>query len=175
MSTVSKKLTYRSKRANHVQKFWLCKTSEPCLIFQVETFWFVKKRKANRSDDFPLNKLHNKNPTHVKIVGHTSEFLFGIYWWTWKTTIHKKKLLKWVNKKCKNFNIFSIVFKKKKKRKTPGDIIILHLCTKNLDDIIYSSWDIGCDRLKLVIMGLFCPFTFLKTKKLEISFYTSVP
>ena len=26
-----------------------------------------------------------KNHTHVKKVGHTSEFLFGIYWWTWKT------------------------------------------------------------------------------------------
>ena len=29
-----------------------------------------------------------KNQTHVK-VRHTSEFLFGIYWWTWKTTIKK--------------------------------------------------------------------------------------
>ena len=28
-----------------------------------------------------------KNNKHVKKVGHTSEFLFGIYWWTWKTTI----------------------------------------------------------------------------------------
>ena len=28
---------------------------------------------------------YNKNHTHVKKVGHTSEFLFGIYWWTWKT------------------------------------------------------------------------------------------
>ena len=39
----------------------------------------------------------------------------------------------------------------------PGDIIILHLCTKNRDDIIYSPWDIECDRLKLVIMGYFLP------------------
>ena len=42
----------------------------------------------------------------------------------------------WANKKCKNFNIYNVIFKKK--RKTPGDII-LHLSTKNLDDIIYSS------------------------------------
>ena len=53
--------------------------------------------------------------------------------------------------------------------------------------MIYSSWDIECDRLKLVIMGHFLPFTTspLKTWKirkkkkskqlLEISlFYTSV-
>ena len=29
-----------------------------------------------------------KNHTHVKKVAHTSEFLFGIWWWTWKTTIY---------------------------------------------------------------------------------------
>ena len=48
-----------------------------------------------------------------------------------------KKLLKWANKKqCKNFNIYNVAFKK---WKTPGDIIILQLCTKNRDDMIYSS------------------------------------
>ena len=26
---------------------------------------------------------------HVKKVGHTSEFLFGNYWWTLKTIIEK--------------------------------------------------------------------------------------
>ena len=78
-------------------------------------------------------------------------------------------------------------FLKKKKKKTPGDIIILHLCTKDLDDIIYSSWDIECDRLKLVILGHFFSFypPLVKTQKIkilkkwkkfqEISLYTSVP
>ena len=46
----------------------------------------------------------------------------------------------------------------KKYRKRLGDIIILHMCTKHLDDKIYSSWDIECDRLKLAIMGHFLPF-----------------
>ena len=52
--------------------------------------------------------------------------------------------------------------------------------------MIYSSWDIKCERLKLVIMDHFCPFTLRKTPKnqnfenmkkmLEISsFYKSVP
>ena len=50
-----------------------------------------------------------------------------------------KKLLKWANKKCKNFNIYNIVFKKKKERKTPEYVTILHLCNKNLGDMIYSS------------------------------------
>ena len=31
--------------------------------------------------------------------------------------------------------------------------------------MIYSYWDIECDRLKLVVMGPFFPFTTLKTKK----------
>ena len=30
-----------------------------------------------------------KNHTHVKKVGHTSEFPFCLYQWTWKTTIKK--------------------------------------------------------------------------------------
>ena len=45
--------------------------------------------------------------------------------------------------------------------------MILHLCTKNLN-MIYSSWGIGRDRLKLVILGHFCCFIPLKTKKIEI-------
>ena len=52
--------------------------------------------------------------------------------------------------------------------------------------MIYISWDIECDRLKLVIMGHFLPFYPLKTQKIKIlkkwkklreisSFYTCVP
>ena len=72
-----------------------------------------------------------------------------------------------------------------KTKKTPT-YIILYLCTKNHDDMIYSSWDIECDRLKLVIMGHFLDFhplknpknqNFEKTKKMhEIpSLYTCIP
>ena len=50
-----------------------------------------------------------------------------------------------------------MIFLNKKYGKTSGDII-LHLCTKNLDHMIYSSWDIECDRLKLVFMGHFLLF-----------------
>ena len=35
-----------------------------------------------------------------------------------------KKLLKWANKKQNNFNIYNAAFKEKRKRKTPGDIVI---------------------------------------------------
>ena len=49
-----------------------------------------------------------------------------------------------------------LYFKKIIKKNTWN--IILHLCTKNLDDMIYSFWNIKCDRPKLVIMGHFLPF-----------------
>ena len=35
---------------------------------------------------------------------------------------------------------------------------ILHLCTKNLDDMIYSTGDIERGRLKMEILGHFLPF-----------------
>ena len=31
-----------------------------------------------------------KKITNVKKVGHTQKFMFGIYWWTWKTTSNIK-------------------------------------------------------------------------------------
>ena len=65
-----------------------------------------------------------------------------------------KKLLKWVNKEQNNFNVYNVAFKEK----APGDRIILNLCTKNLNDLIYSYWDTEHDRLKLVILGHFLPF-----------------
>ena len=39
-------------------------------------------------------------------------------------------------------------------------ILLFYTCIiiLNLDDMIYSSWDIECDGLKLVIMGHFLPF-----------------
>ena len=33
-----------------------------------------------------------------------------------------------------------------KLKKIPGDIIILHSCTKNYDQMMYGSWDTLCDR-----------------------------
>ena len=34
----------------------------------------------------------------------------------------------------------------KKMKKTHGDIIISHKCTKNHDHMLYYSWDMACDR-----------------------------
>ena len=32
-----------------------------------------------------------------------------------------------------------------KKKKTPEDIIILHMCTKSYDHLMYGSWDMFRD------------------------------
>ena len=90
-----------------------------------------------------------------------------------------KKLLKWTNIKCKNFT-YNVAFKKKR-RKTPGDIMI------QISMISSSSWDTEQNKLKLVILGHFLPFhppkkppkikVFNKMKKVAdiSSFYKCAP
>ena len=115
-----------------------------------------------------------KNHTHVKKVGHTSEFLFGIYWWTWKTTIYLRNC--W-SRPIKNVSIFLPFYPPnnpenqnfEKLKKASGDVIILHMCTKNDDHIIYASWDMECDRNKfLSFWASFCSFTPLLAPKIKV-------
>ena len=69
----------------------------------------------------------------------------------------------------------------------PGDIIILHKCTINVNHMMHDSWDMKCNRqIFLSFWAIFCPFTTITTqtiktltnwkKRLDISsFYTGVP
>ena len=101
--------------------------------------------KSSKKTNICLQKPHTcEDGTHLRISA-------------WHLLINFEKLdnLKtWSYKNVRTLT-FTMLYFFKKHRKTPGDIIILHLCTKHLDDMIYSSWDIECDRLKLVIMGHF--------------------
>ena len=102
--------------------------------------WSYFKKLIN---SIPAMNLHQDQYLHlVKKVGHISEFLFGIYWWTWKTT--NIKLLKCANRRCnkKKCNIYNFVFKKNKEKDL--EISLFYIFAPNLDDMIYSSWDIGC-------------------------------
>ena len=46
-----------------------------------------------------------------------------------------------------------------KTKKAPGDIIILHMCTKNYDQMTYNSWDMVHDRCNYVrSWAIFCSF-----------------
>ena len=75
----------------------------------------------------------------------------------------------------------------KKMKKLPGDIIILHKCTKNHDHMLYCSWDMVHDKSNCYFSfwAIFCPFTPLTAQKIKIlkkwnkkmkvwSFYTCV-
>ena len=55
-----------------------------------------------------------------------------------------------------------------KLKKTHGDIIILHKCTKNHDHMLYCSSDMACNRCNCYFSfwATFCPFTSLTAQKL---------
>ena len=51
----------------------------------------------------------------------------------------------------------------------PADVIILDMCTKNHNHMIYASSNMKCNRKNLlVIFGHFFPFTPLTTQKIKI-------
>ena len=56
--------------------------------------------------------------------------------------------------------------KKKLKKKTPGNIIILQWCIKNHDHMLCCSWDMVGDRCSCYFSfwAIFCPFTLLTTQ-----------
>ena len=73
-------------------------------------------------------------------------------------------------------------------KETPGDVIILQKCTKNLDQMLYCSWDMlsdGCN-CYFSFCAVFCSFTPATAQKMNISkkwkkrleissFYTCAP
>ena len=67
------------------------------------------------------------------------------------------------NLENQNFNI------EKKKKKTPGDIIILPMLTMNDSQMMYGSWDMECNKQNfLSFRTAFYPFTPLTTWKIKI-------
>ena len=58
----------------------------------------------------------------------------------------------------------------KKMKKAHGDIIILHMCIKNYNQMVYGSWDMVRDRCNsyFSFWAIFCSFTPLRTQKIKI-------
>ena len=54
-------------------------------------------------------------------------------------------------------------------KKTPGDIIILRVCTKNYDQMMYGSKDMVHDRCNCYFpfWAIFCPFTAKENQNFE--------
>ena len=52
-------------------------------------------------------------------------------------------------------------------KKFAGDIIILHMCTKNHNHMMHASWDMECDRQNFLSFGVMDPENqnFEKNKK----------
>ena len=63
-----------------------------------------------KKEHLSLTKLQRKNHTHVKKVGHTSEFPFGIYWWTLKNS--KYQNFEDMRKNCQRFHHSTHVYQK---------------------------------------------------------------
>ena len=56
----------------------------------------------------------------------------------------------------------------KKMEKLPGDVTILHKCTKNYDHMVYCSWDMACEMYWLFFtLGYFLPFCLVTCSKNE--------
>ena len=62
-------------------------------------------------------------------------------------------------------------FKKKEWKKAPGDITILHKCTKNHDYMLYYSWDMARDKYDCCFLFwvILCPFTPLTARRVKVS------
>ena len=120
------------------------------------------------------HQMHSVRKGVIRNFGRPATLLKITYMWRrWGTPqnfcsvfIDELEKQLFIKKNCwsgsiKNIGILifpEIKTNNKKIKKTPGDIIILYLCTNNLHDMIYSSWAIECDRLKLVIIGHFLTF-----------------
>ena len=69
----------------------------------------------------------------------------------------------------------------KKCEKTPGHIILLHMCAINQDHMMFGSWDMNFNRQNFfvildILLTFYSPNTLKMKKTLEIlSFYTGVP
>ena len=50
-------------------------------------------------------------------------------------------------------------------KKIPGDIILLHKCTKNHDHMLYCSWDMAHDECNFVIFHFRLIFALLQPEK----------
>ena len=122
----------------------------------------------------PHDNLENQN---LKIESNTS-------WYYHFTNLHHKwqsyhvlppygprKLKFWKNEKNTwwHYHFPNVNFTKMKE--TPGDIIILHKCTKNHDHMLYCSWDMARDGCTCYFSfwAIFCPFAPLTIQKIKIS------
>ena len=92
-------------------------------------------------------------------------FLFGIYWWTWKTIIYLKKLLNWAIKNVRILLFTCCIFHKKIQKNTWGYHYFTPACQKSwwydLYFLRYRAWQTEFGSFG----SFFALLPHLKTKK----------
>ena len=146
------------RRSGTPQNFFLA------FIDYLEKLMFIKKllKQANqKQNNFNICNVWFKKRIKKNNCKYHYQNLDDMIYSSWD--IEQKRLKKTALKKTKNQNFEKI-------KKTVGDIIILHTCTKNHDHMMHGSWDTELDRQNfLSLWTIFCPFTQLtwKIKKLK--------
>ena len=122
-------------------------------------------------------RYYHLTDVYHKLQSHNVWFL---RYWAWRTqffVILDGFLPFYPSNNLKNQNF-------EKMKQTPGDIIILHMCTTNDNHMMHGSWDRERNRHNFLsfwtVFCLFIPLTtwkinILKKWKKRISFYTCVP
>ena len=144
------------RRSGTPQKFFLA------FIDYLEKLMFIKKllKQANqKQNNFNICNVWFKKRIKKNNCKYHYQNLDDMIYSSWD--IEQKRLKKTALKKTKNQNFEKI-------KKTVGDIIILHTCTKNHDHMMHGSWDTELDRQNfLSLWTIFCPFTQLTTWKIK--------
>ena len=144
------------RRSGTPQNFFLA------FIDYLEKLMFIKKllKQANqKQNNFNICNVWFKKRIKKNNCKYHYQNLDDMIYSSWD--IEQKRLKKTALKKIKNQNFEKI-------KKTVGDIIILHTCTKNHDHMMHGSWDTELDRQNfLSLWTIFCPFTQLTTWKIK--------
>ena len=144
------------RRSGTPQNFFLA------FIDYLEKLTFIKKllKQANqKQNNFNICNVWFKKRIKKNNCKYHYQNLDDMIYSSWD--IEQKRLKKTALKKTKNQNFEKI-------KKTVGDIIILHTCTKNHDHMMHGSWDTELDRQNfLSLWTIFCPFTQLTTWKIK--------
>ena len=144
------------RRSGTPQNFFLA------FIDYLEKLMFIKKllKQANqKQNNFNICNVWFKKRIKKNNCKYHYQNLDDMIYSSWD--IEQKRLKKTALKKIKNQNFEKI-------KKTVGDIIILHTCTKNHDHMMHGFWDTELDRQNfLSLWTIFCPFTQLTTWKIK--------
>ena len=126
----------------------------------------------------PLNYLKNQNLKKMKKMPEDLLLLWILVYHKWRSydtwflkyKVQQTEIVVILGHFCPFSPLTTWKIKILKLRKTPGDIIILHKCTKNHDHILYCSLDMACNRFNYYfsLWTIFCPFNSLTAQKTKI-------